>query len=317
MDVSIIIVNWNTKELLINCINSVYLTTKNLSLEIWVVDNGSSDDSVKTIRDLFPTVNIIENQDNLGFARACNQAFRQIKGGYAVLLNTDTILCDRAIETIVNFMNENARIGICGGQLLNDDGSKQNSIANIPTLATELFNKSLLRRLFPQKYLGKEQDIKNPIEVESVIGAFMAGRKEAIDETGLMDESYFFFFEETDWCMRMKRRGWSVFHHPGAKVYHLQGQSAKKVHIRARIEYWRSRYIFFQKHYGITTSIILKTGLMLKLFLNLASNLFLSIVTAFTNKKAVERSNLYMKILCWHFLGLPEGYGLSSRRDFR
>lgn len=315
MDVSIIIVNWNTKDLLTDCIKSVYHTTKNLSLEIWVVDNGSSDDSVKTIRDLFPQVNIIENQYNLGFAKACNQALRQIKSRYAVLLNTDTILPDGTIATVLDFMGKNMNIGICGGQLLNPDGSKQNSIANIPTLATELFNKSLLRKLFPKKYLGKEQDIKSPIEVESVIGAFMAVRKEAIDETGLMDESYFFFFEETDWCMRMKRGGWRVFHHPDAKVYHLQGQSAKKVHIRARIEYWRSRYIFFKKHYGQTTLIILMTGLMFKLFLNLASNLFLSIVTAFTNKKTVERSNLYFRILCWHFSGLPEGYGLNSRRD--
>lgn len=316
MDISIIIVNYNTRDLLINCINSVYQTAKDLSIEIWVVDNGSSDDSIKTIRDLFSEINITENHQNLGFAKACNQALRQINGRYAVLLNTDTILFDGTIKTALDFMDKNMNIGICGGQLLNPDGSKQNSIANIPTLATELLNKSILRRLFPKKYLGKEQDIKNPIEVESIIGAFMAVRKEAIDETGLMDESYFFFFEETDWCIRMKRRGWRVFHHPGAKVYHLQGQSAKKVRIRARIEYWRSRYIFFKKHYGATTSIILKTGLMLKLSFNLTSNILLAAATLFSNKKAVERSNLYIKILCWHCLGLPVGYGLSGgQRD--
>lgn len=317
MDVSIIIVNWNTKDLLINCINSVYQTTKNLAIEIWVVDNGSSDDSARAVRELFLTVNIIENQHNLGFAKACNQAGRRIKGRYAVLLNTDTILSDGAIETVVDFMDKNAKVGICGGQLLNDDGSKQNSIANIPTLATELFSKSLLRKIFPKKYPGKEHDIMYPIEVESVIGAFMVVKKEAIDETGLMDESYFFFFEETDWCLSMKKMGWSVFHHPDIKVYHLQGQTAKKVHIGARIEYWRSRYIFFKKHYGKTTLIVLKTGLLFKLFLNLALNLFLSLITAFTNRKAAERSRLYIKILCWHCLGFPDGYGLSSRRGFR
>ncbi len=314
MDVSIIIVNWNTKDLLINCINSVYQTTKNLAVEIWVVDNGSSDESVKTVRDLFPEINIIENQDNLGFAKACNQALEQIKGRYAVLLNTDTILSDGTIETVADFMDKNVKVGICGGQLPNDDGSKQNSIANIPNLSTELFSKSLLRRFFPKKYPGKEQDITNPVEVESVIGAFMAVRKEAVDETGLMDESYFFFFEETDWCVRMKRSGWSVFHHPDIKVYHLQGQTAKKVHIGARIEYWRSRYIFFKKHYGMITLIILKTGLMFKLFLSLASNLILSLITAFTNKKAAERSKLYITILCWHCLGLSKVYGLRGRQ---
>ncbi len=316
MDISIIIVNLNTKDLLINCIKSAHQTINNLSFEIWVVDNGSSDDSVKTLKDLFPEINIIVNPINLGFAKACNQALRQINSKYAILLNTDTILTDVAVETIIDFMEKNNNIGICGGQLLNADGSKQNSIANIPNLATELLNKSILRRLSPGKYLGKEHDIVHPVEVESIIGAFMAVRKEAIDRAGLLDESYFFFFEETDWCLSMKKMGWKVFHHPDAKIYHLQGQTAKKVHIRARIEYWRSRYIFFEKHYGKPTLFILKAGLMLKLFLNLALNLFFTIATVFINKKAVERSNLYIKILCWHCAGRPDGYGLEKRREY-
>lgn len=312
MDISIIIVNWNTRDLLIDCVRSIYATTQDLNFEIWVVDNGSTDNSVNAMRKSFPEINIIENPNNFGFAKACNQAIRQINSKYVVLLNTDTILTDGAIKTIVDFMYNNTKVGVCGGQLLNADGSKQNSIANIPNLATELFNKSLLRMLFPKKYIGKEHNINKPIEVESLIGAFLVVRKEAIDEVGLMDESYFFFFEETDWCLRMRNKGWLVYHHPDAKVYHLQGQTANKVHVRSRIEYWRSRYLFFKKHYGNIIFIILTIGLMFRLFLNLILNLFLSLITLLSHRKSIDKSKLYFMILRWHCLGLPRRYGLSE-----
>lgn len=314
-DISIIIVNWDTRDLLINCIDSIYKTIKNLSFEIWVVDNGSRDGSVNAVRRKFPDVNIIENKENLGFAKANNQALRQMHGRYAVLLNTDTILMDGAIETIVHFMDKNADIGICGGQLLNTDGSKQNSIANIPTLATELLNKSLLRRSFPKRYPGKEHTFKEPIEVESVIGACMVVRKEAIEDVGLMDEDYFFFLEETDWCLRMRKKGWKIFHHPGAKIYHLQGKTAKRENVKARIEYWRSRYIFFRKHYPSPVIGILIVGLILRLCI---SYLLVSLVAGgslFTHERSMEKLKLYGKILLWHLKGLPKGYGLQDLKQ--
>lgn len=313
MVASVIIINWNTRDLLIDCIKSVYATTQGLEFEIWVVDNGSWDDSVKILRNTFPDVNIVENKHNLGFAKACNQALRLIKSKYAILINTDTILTDGAIKTTIDFMEKNPAIGICGGQLLNPDGSRQNSIANTPNLATELLNKSLLRRLFHKKYPGKEHNIETPVQVDSIVGAFMAVRKKAMDEAGLMDESYFFFFEETDWCLRMKKNGWKVFHHPNVKIYHLQGQTAKKANIGARIEYWKSRYIFFRKHYGAATFVALIAGLMIKLSVNLFLNLLLAAASAFTNRKAVERSKLNFNLLYWHLSGLPEGSGLNRR----
>lgn len=312
MDASIIIINWNTKDLLINCLNSIYKTIKNLTFEIWVVDNGSSDGSALAIKAHFPDVKIIENKENLGFAKANNQALRQIKGRYAVLLNSDTILTDGAIETIIRFMEKDKTIGICGGQLLNADETRQNSIANIPTLYTELLNKSLLRKLFPKKYLGKEHHFKEPIEVESIIGACMVVRKEAIDDVGLMDEDYFFFFEETDWCLNMKKKGWKIYHHPGAKIYHLQGQSAGKVNIRARIEYWRSRYLFFEKNYDKKQLFLLKIGLFIKLVINMLISTILNILLLFRNKKIKERFILNLRLINWHLKGRPLNYGLRE-----
>lgn len=313
MDISIIIVNWNTKDFLINCIDSIYTTIKNLTFEIFVVDNGSSDGSAEAVKTKFPRIKLILNRSNLGYAKANNQALQEMKGTYAVLLNSDTQLTPRAIEVLVDFMDHNDKVGICGGQLLNADGSKQNSIANIPTLATELLNKSLLRRLFPSKYPGKEHTFKSPVEVDSVIGALMVVRKSAIDKVGLFDEDFFLFLEETDWCLKMKQNGWKVFHHPEAKVYHFQGQTAGRVHVRARIEYWRSRYIFFKKHYSFTISTILKAGLIIKLLVNLIFLCILILVSLFTYKKAREKLNLSFKILMWHLKGLPEGYGLNGK----
>lgn len=307
-DVSIVIVSYNTRTLLASCLESLYATINGVSYEIWVVDNASSDGSPEMVEDRFPAVHCIRNSFNLGFARANNLALRQVQGRYVVLLNSDTLMTASALETITEFMDQHSDVAICGGQLLNQDGSLQNSIANIPTLATELLNKSLLRRLFPQQYPGKELRIETPLEVESVIGACMVVSKKAIEQVGMLDERYFFFFEETDWCLSMKNAGWRVFFHPEARIFHLQGASAKKIHIPARIEYWKSRYLFFQKKVSLPTLLLLKTGLLIRLLLSL----FLQAVAAPFNGRMRSRLALNWTILCWHLSGCPPSWGISS-----
>ena len=154
-DLSVIIVNWNTKELLLNCIESFYRAVKGLGFEIFVVDNGSSDGSPDSVQRRFPEIELIRNRRNLGFARANNEALRRSTGRYALLLNTDVILTEGAVEKLVEFMDRNATVGVAGGQLINVDGSKQNSFDNFPSLAAEALNKSLLRMLFPKRYPSK------------------------------------------------------------------------------------------------------------------------------------------------------------------
>jgi GT2 family glycosyltransferase len=307
MDLSIIIVNRNTKGLLLDCVDSVYKTVPPLSFEVIVVDNASTDGSVEALRSSFPGAVYIENEKNLGFAKANNQAIKRSAGRFVALLNTDTVLTPGALATIVKFMESDGRAGISGGQLLNGDGTLQNSIANIPTLATELLNKSLLKLLLPKRYPGKKSRFEKPTEVESVIGACMVVSRRAIDRAGALDESFFFFFEETDWCLTMKKNGFLVFFHPHARIYHLQGQTAKKNLAAARVEYWKSRYIFFRKHYSLLANIILKAGLLLRLCLSIVLQLPASVASARTrNKLAVN-----FKLLLWHFNGCPEGWGLS------
>lgn len=308
MDLSIIIVNRNTKGLLLDCISSVYKTVPPLSFEVIVVDNASTDGSVEALRRSFPGVACIENDKNLGFAKANNQAIRRSTGRFVALLNTDTVLTPGALGTIVKFMDGESRAGICCGQLLNGDGSLQNSIANIPSLATELLNKSLLKFLFPERYPGKRNRYKSPTEVESVIGACMVVSRGAIDRAGLLDESYFFFFEETDWCLSMRKKGLMVFFHPAARIYHLQGQSAKKNLAAARVEYWWSRYIFFRKHYSPFSNGVLKTGLLIRLCISI----LLQLLGSVASPKAKVKLAVNTKLLLWHIKGCPGGWGLSE-----
>jgi GT2 family glycosyltransferase len=307
MDLSIIIVNRNTKGLLLDCVDSVYKTVPPLSFEAIVVDNASTDGSIDALKSSFPGVVIVENAKNLGFARANNQAIRRSAGRFVALLNTDTILTPGALGTIVKFMESDGRIGISGGQLLNGDGTLQNSIANIPTLATELLNKSLLKLLFPKRYPGKNTRFERPTEVESIIGACMVASRQAIDRVGPLDESFFFFFEETDWCLTMKKNGLLVFFHPHARIYHLQGQTARKNLAAARVEYWKSRYIFFRKHYSLLSNIVLKAGLLLRLCVSIVLQIPASAVSAKTRDKLAVSFHL----LNWHIMGCPDGWGLA------
>ncbi len=312
MELSVIIVNWNTRDLMLRCIQSVHKGLENINVEIIVVDNGSTDGSAEAIRERYPAIELIENRDNLGFAKANNQAILLSKGRYLLLLNPDTHVLNGAIFKMVSFMEATPKAGIVGPQLLNADGSRQNSIANFPTLATELLNKSLLRWLFPDKYPGKERDYLEPVEVESVIGACMMVRRKALEEVGLLDENYFLFMEETDWCYRMKRAGWGVYHLPCAEVIHFQGKSAERERWKAKIEYYRSRYHYFKKNKGRFQHFLLMIGLVAKLLIEL---IFMSIacaLTIFKIKKWRKRLSTYARLAWWHLRLCPQGMGLRS-----
>ncbi len=311
-DLSVIIVNWNTKELLLNCIESFYRTVRGLGFEIFVVDNGSDDGSADSVRMSFPEIELIQNQGNLGFAKANNEALRKSKGRYALLLNTDVILTDGAVEKLVEFMENNPTVGIAGGQLINGDGSKQNSFDNFPSLATAALNKSLLRMFFPKRYPSKRVNYSIPIDVHSVIGACMIVRSQSIKDVGLLDEDYFFFLEETDWCYRMRQRKWRVCHIPQAKIVHLQGKTVNLVRDRAKIEYYRSLYLFFKKHRGIVESAFLRGCLFGRFCVDFLLTLLSCLFTAFRQKRLMRKLGIYAKLIYWHLRLCPEGMGLGE-----
>jgi GT2 family glycosyltransferase len=317
IDLSIIIVNWNTKQLLLNCIESIYRTVKRSSFELFVVDNNSTDGSVEAISRAYPAVNVIANAANLGFAKANNLALRKMSGRYAVLLNSDTIIKDLALEKMCDFMEHHRQGGMCGPQLLNEDGSKQNSVGHFPTLLTEFMSKRLIRILFPEKYRlafkSKNAELESPAEVDYISGACMVVRKTVMDEIGMLDEDYFFLYEEVDWCFRMKKAGWLIYHLPDIEIYHLGGQSMKEMNLRARVESWRSRYLFFQKKLGL--SHVAWYGL---LWLGTAQNVYqfllytlLNLVTLFSLKRLRRRWFMFFYLLVWHIRGRPVSMGIQ------
>ena len=299
MDISIIIVNWNTRDLLQNCLESIFKTVHDINYEIIVVDNASRDGSVAMLRDKYPQVRLIQNNENRGFGAANNQAMRVMTGLYALLSNSDTLLTENAVHELYAFMEIHPEVAMACGQLLNADGGKQNSVASFPNLLTLLTNTSLLEYLFPNRYPSKRYNHDKPIEVDSCIGACLLVRKKAIDDVGMLDERYFFFFEETDWAYQMKEAGWKVFHVPTAFIYHLQGQSIGR-DIQSRIEFYRSRYQFSRKWKSRPYFI----GVCIVIFLRLCINLLLtSIANIFSlgmNRELRHKFSVYSKLILWH-----------------
>jgi GT2 family glycosyltransferase len=289
---------------LLDCLASISETIQNVSMEIWLVDNASSDGSVEAVRHFYPDVKIIQNSKNLGFAAANNRAFKRMLGRYALLLNTDTVLTEGAVESIYTFMENNPDAGMACGQLLNPDGSKQNSFANFPGLASLLFGEALLERIFPNRYPSKRNAGLSPMGVDSCIGACMMVRGKAMQKVGWLDESFFFFFEETDWARRMKQAGWKVCLVPSAQIYHFQGQSVGH-NVRSRILFYRSRYIYFKK-WHLEIFNLVRGIVFLRLLINTALNLLGFIGTLGLHASIRTKLDTYAKLIAWHLEGCPD-----------
>lgn len=299
IDISVVIVNWNTCGLLKDCLESVIRTTIGLAYEIIVVDNASNDGSVEMVQQDFPRVRLIVNDKNRGFGAANNQALRVMTGRYALLLNSDTVLTPGAVQELLSFMDHHNDVAMACGQLLNADGSKQHSFAAFPTLVTLTANMPLLEYCFPRSYPSKRYDYAEPIEVDSCIGACMMVRKEAMDEVGYFDERYFFFFEETDWAYAMRKAGWKIYYVPTAFVYHLQGQSIG-VNVQSRIEFYRSRYQYFRKwnrrrYYRLVCTII-----FIRLLANWSLTTLANLTTLATQKTLRDKWKVYSSLIRWH-----------------
>jgi len=270
LDLSISIVNWNTKDLLRDCLQSVFKSKGGLNYEVFVVDNASVDGSTEMVKRKFPQVRLIENRENLGFSKANNQALRESKGRYFLLLNSDVILLSDTFENMVEFMDNHKEAGVAGCRLLNPDGTPQASHGDFHSIAKVLIGKLSLGN-FTEKWLGRYMQShrisQEAREVDWVSGAFLMARREAIDEVGMLDENIFMYFEDDDWCYRMKQGGWRVYFVPQAQAIHLFGKSIQRVRHRISVESVASKYYFYRKHYGKTRLKMLKIFQIIHSFL--------------------------------------------------
>jgi len=251
--VSVVIVNWNTSTLLRDCINSVYKETEPGIFEIIVVDNGSSDNSCHMVRELFPEVRLIANKENRGFAAANNQGMAIAKGHYVLLLNSDTVVLDKAIDKAVAFADSHQQAAIVGCRVLNPDRSLQLTCFMFPSILNMLLSTTYLYKLFPRnRFFGREHMTwwgKNEItEVDVVRGCFMLVRQKAIDHVGMMDEQFFMYGEETDWCYRFKKAGWKVMFTPVGEIIHLGGASSRQTSFEMTLQLRGSILLFLKKH---------------------------------------------------------------------
>ena len=300
-NVSIIIVNYNTREHLLKCLAAALHPDKDATCRVIIIDNGSSDGSVEAARQQHPDIDIIRNEQNQGFARAVNQGLKAAdKCDYHLILNSDARLSDDYLKKTIGFLETHPKCAVVTGQLLNPDGSRQNSFDNFPSIWSETLGKSLLRIISPKKYPSKKQDYDSPLEVESVIGAAMLVRQKAIADAGPLDEDYFFFLEETDWCYRMKQKGWSIYFVPEALAYHLQGETKKLVRIPAKIEYLNSLYKFFRKRHTLPAYWLLRLIKPIKIILGCVANLLLNILTLGLIRRFRQDLILYASLGIWH-----------------
>ena len=266
-DLSIVVVNWNTESYLRECLRSIFEHIEGISCEVWVVDNASSDGSVSMVREEFPRATLIANAENVGFAQANNQALRQSRGRYLLLLNSDTYVQGDVLRTMVEFMDRHPDAGVSGCKLQNEDGTFQPACRrSVPTPAVSLMRMTGLSRLFPNsrtmaQYNLTYQDATAVHEVDSVSGAFLMMRREAMAQIGLMDEEYFLHCEDLDWCYRAKQAGWKVYYVPHAAVTHFKGRSSDRVPVRTLYHLHRSMYLFYRKHFARTT-LFLVNGLV-------------------------------------------------------
>lgn len=255
-DLSVIIVNWNTRELLRQCLASIPCGLDAAHrADVWVVDNASHDGSAAMAAEHFPDAHLIANTDNAGFARANNQAIRRASGRYVLLLNSDTKVLPGALSALVAFMDARPEAGAAGCRLLNADGSKQRSAwMTYPTLGSIAAGAFWLGRLplLKKRFLREEQTLNaatEPLPVKHLLGACLMVRRSLLAQVGLMDEGYFMYLEETDWCHRIEAAGGRIFFVPGAEIVHFGQQSSLLAPDKATADWCRSMCRFYRRQY--------------------------------------------------------------------
>lgn len=309
---TLVIPTLNSRDSLLRCLEAA-LSSRNIDEpEIFVIDNGGRDGSSDAVRASFPTVRVIRNETNQGFAKAVNQGIRESRGRLVCLLNDDAVLEPDTLRRLADELDREPQVGIMGPQLVHADGSLQNSIDNFPGLADQFLNKSLLRALFPRRYPSKRQAYEAPVEVESIIGACMVIRRELVEKIGGLDERYFVFLEETDYCLRAREAGFRTVFFPGAKVRHDQGMTGtKRAAHRTKVEYWRSMMAFLKRHRGAPIAGLFAIGLFFKTLLQVLVALVVAAATlGFVRRRLMVQGWVFL----WLILLCPASMGLKHAR---
>ncbi len=268
-DLAIVIVSWNCRDYLIGCLESIRTAGPRGPSKVYVVDNSSSDGTVEVVRRDFPEVRLIANRENVGFAAANNQAIQESRSRYILLLNPDTTLLPGAVDGLVAFMDSHPEVSASGPALLNSDGTVQRTGVRFPANRNILCETLFLDRIFSQsKIFGRHKELymdsSRPREVDFVHGAALMARRKAVERIGGLDEGFFMYFEETDWCWRMKAEGGKVYYSAVSGIVHHSGSEAGHFDERRLVHYHASLLRFYKKHYGTVRLTLLRPILVLR-----------------------------------------------------
>ena len=280
MDLSIVIVNYQTFDLTRDTINSIFKYSYSFSYEVIVVDNASGDDSLSRLKEYFKDkVTFIASAENNGFAAGNNQALRNVDSEYVLLLNSDTIVWQDTLENIYNFMEKHSEVGACGCRVRLEDGQLdkacKRSFPNVKNSFFRLFH--IPTKSSDDNYNLTDLPDDGVYEIDCLTGAFMFIRKNALYDAGLLDETFFMYGEDIDLCYRIKKSGWKIVYYGKSSITHLKGASSKKQKYKLIYEFYRAMYIYYKKHHADESSFIVNVVVyigiavlcVVKLFLNL------------------------------------------------
>jgi len=282
-DLTVCIVSWNTRADLAQALAFVFACEAEAAFEVIVVDNASTDGSAEMVRREFPGAQLIVNRFNRGFAAGNNQALRRARGRYRLLLNSDTVVHPGAFAEVVRFMDAHPDAAAAGLRILNPDRTLQLSCRRFPRLTTGLFRKVPLGRLIPdnrwnREYLMSDWPHDTVREVDWVSGAAMCMRAQALAQVGLLDEGYYMYCEDVDWCYRARQAGWRIYYLPQAVVTHAIGRSSDQRPLRMVAEFHRSMGRYYWKHYASAVFPLLRplvqAGIWLRALIVLLENLY-------------------------------------------
>ena len=269
MDVSVIIVNWNVRDLLRRCLLSLGKRQETLALstEVIVVDCASTDGSADMLRQEFPGVRLIASQENLGYARGNNLGIAQASGRYLLILNPDAELVGGALADMARYLDEHPQVGALGPALRYPDGTLQSSRRRFPTLATAFWESTLLHQWFPNNRIARlyhmaDRPADAPQPVDWLVGAALMTRRETWQQVGPLDEGFFMYFEELDWCRRCRAAGWEIHYLPDAEVVHHEGKSSQQVITARLLRFQRSKIRYFFKYHGAGWALVIRLFLL-------------------------------------------------------
>jgi N-acetylglucosaminyl-diphospho-decaprenol L-rhamnosyltransferase len=297
---SIIIVNWNVRPLLADCLRSILAQVDLAETEILVVDSASTDGSVEMIRNDFPQIQLMAQSENVGFTRGNNLALQVAEGQFHLLLNPDTVIMGDALQQMMNFLETHPAVGIVGPHTLNTDGSYQSTRRRFPTILTAFFESTWLQNLAPRRlldhYYVKDAPQSATVEVDWVQGSALMARRQVYKTIGGLDEGYIMYSEELDWCHRAKDAGFGVAYLGSARIIHHGGKSSEQASARKHITFQQSKLRYFRKFHSHLAAEGLRIGLLLGYAVQLIEE---SIKSLLGHKRSMrqERIQTYWQVL--------------------